>query len=319
MGAYKYKFTVFTPCYNSSRFIHRIFETLNSQTYRDFEWIVINDASTDNTAELITEYIKTVDFPVKFFNLEKNQMLAANYNLAFNNCEGEIFVVTGHDDIYMPDMLEEYVRLYNKYNGPDICGLVGRCITQYGKITPKEFTKPLLNYWEYGVDKKGKNAGEAPRALKTEIMKRYMPFDPEDKLNPLIEGMMGCDGYKFITTNKIVRTYYVNENETCLSQISGKFPQYYWRQALLNINKFQYFKHTSFFDKVQCCAFYACYSIRCNFTFSEAINALEHDRFMTILLYPLGYLLVFISKNPFLKNILYLFLYGKKRPQVIKK
>ena len=116
----KYKFTFFTPCYNAAPFIHRVFKTLDSQTYRNFEWIVINDASTDNTADLIREYIKKVDFPVKFFDLKKNQMLAANWNLAVEHSEGEFFVIMGHDDIYLPNMLETYNRLCEQYDSEKI-------------------------------------------------------------------------------------------------------------------------------------------------------------------------------------------------------
>lgn len=90
MGKYKYRFTLFTPCYNSAPYLDRIKETIDGQIFRDFEWIVVNDASTDNTSELLKDYIATLDIPVKFFDLKKNQMLAANYNLAVGNADGEI-------------------------------------------------------------------------------------------------------------------------------------------------------------------------------------------------------------------------------------
>lgn len=303
MSEYKYKFTIFTPCYNSSKFIHRVFETLNSQTFRDFEWIVVNDASTDNTAELISEYIKTVKFPVKFFDLKQNQMLAANYNLAFENTEGEIFVVTGHDDIYMPDMLEEYARLYDKYNGSNIGGLVGRCETQYGKVTPKEFTKNIMNYWEYGVDANGHYTGEAPRALKTEAMAKYMPFDPKEKLNPTIEALMGCDGLDFITTNKIVRKYFVQENSGALTVNIGKYPYYQWKCALLEINKFQFYKKTSPKQKIKNVLMYvyACSKVEYNFFFN--IKEIKHSRCLVSILYPIGYILKLISNNKLLHDL----------------
>ena len=80
MEQYKYKYTIFTPCYNSAPYIHRVFKTLDSQTYRNFEWIVINDASTDETSELIKEYIKGVDFKVKFFDLTDKEI--ADYVLS---------------------------------------------------------------------------------------------------------------------------------------------------------------------------------------------------------------------------------------------
>ena len=245
MESYKYKFTFFTPCYNAAPFIHRVFKTLDSQTYRNFEWIVINDASTDNTADLIREYIKKVDFPVKFFDLKKNQMLAANYNLAFENTEGELFFLHDHDDEFVPTVLEDLLRLYEQYDAEDVCGLVARCETQFGKVTPCEFTKPLMTYFEYGIDKNGNFTGEAPRVLKTKILKKYMPFEAKEMINPTIEKLMALDGYKFITTNQIIRKYYVSENVTALTYSANKYRYHLWKDALLDINECQQYMHWS--------------------------------------------------------------------------
>ena len=304
MNRYKYLFTVFTPCYNSSQFIHRVFESLDSQTFRDFEWIVVNDASTDNTADLIRNYIKRVSFPVKFFDLPHNQMLAANYNLAFSNAEGELFVAIGHDDIYVPEMLELYAQLYEQYNGPSIGGLVGRCITQYGKITPKEFIRPIMNYWEYGVDEKGNYTGEAPRVIKTELLAKYMPFHEEDKLPPPIEEMMGCDGYSFITTNHIVRKYFVYENELSLSSNMSKYPLHSWRRCLLYINKFQYYTKWSFKRKLLGLSLYAYWSLKAKISFREAMSSLESNKLGVFLLFPVGYIAKFCSEHKFLHDLL---------------
>lgn len=52
-----YKFTVFTPCYNGEKTIHRVFESMNAQTYTNWEWIIINDGSTDNSDSVIKELI----------------------------------------------------------------------------------------------------------------------------------------------------------------------------------------------------------------------------------------------------------------------
>lgn len=312
---YKYKFTLFTPCYCSARYIDRIKETLDKQTFRDFEWIVVNDASPDNTSEVLKEYIKTVDFPVKFFDLKKNQMLAANYNLAAKNSEGEIFVVLGHDDIYMPDMLENYAHYYELYDSPVVCGLVGRCVTQYGKVTPTSvFSKPLMSYWEYGVDKNGIYTGEAPRAIKTDVLRKYMPFNEEEKLNPPIEEMMSCDGYKFITVDKIVRKYFVSENAGALSYNVKKYRLHSWKRAILTINKFQFFTHFSLKRKILMYIDTSYSAIMAGISFRKAMRDVEHNRFLVVLFYPVGWILTLISRN---KHMHRLFLYlatGRKPP-----
>lgn len=317
---FKYKFTLFTPCYCSAKYIDRIKETLDNQTYRDFEWIVVNDASPDNTSEVIEEYIKTVDFPVKFFDLKTNQMLAANYNLAAKNSEGEIFVVLGHDDVYMPDMLENYAHYYDLYDSPEVCGLVGRCVTQYGKVTPTSvFSKPLMNYWEYGVDKNGIYTGEAPRALKTDVLRKYMPFNEEEKLNPPIEELMSCDGYKFITVDKIVRKYFVSENSGALSYNLKKFRLHGWKRAVLTINRFQFFANFSLKRKIRMYIDTSYSAIMAGIGFRAVLKEIHHNKFEVILFYPLGLILSFIANNGILHNLFLYVTTGRRPPKETSK
>lgn len=297
MESYKYKFTFFTPCYNAAPFIHRVFKTLDSQTYRNFEWIVINDASTDNTADLIREYIKNVDFPVKFFDLKKNQMLAANYNLAFENTEGELFFLHDHDDEFIPTVLEDILALYNQYDSDEVCGVVARCKTQFGKVTPEEFTKPLMSYFEYGVDKNGFFTGEAPRVLKTSILKKYMPFDPEEKINPTIEKLMALDNYKFITTNEIIRTYYVSENETALTYSASKFRYHSWKDTLLDINEAQFYMNWSRKRKWKAALEYGYFSKQLGKSFISSFRDLKYEKLRFILSYPIAMVLCVIANN----------------------
>lgn len=294
---YKYRFTLFTPCYCSANFIERIKQTIDGQTFRDFEWIVVNDASTDNTSELLQEYIKTVTVPVKYFDLKKNQMLAANWNLAVEHAEGEIFMALGHDDIYLPHMLETFNTLYNLHNSENIGGIISRCQTQYGRITPKPFTKTIMSYWEYGVDKNGRYTGEAPCAWKTDVLRKYMPFDPKELINPLIGALMSCDDYEFITTNEIVREYFVyEEGGHSLSKFSSKKYAYHsYLGALRRINLFSPHYYMSPSVKRNLCLDYATSAIRSKVSFGKAIKVVDRFRFLIIISYPFAYLRVLLA------------------------
>ena len=314
MSNYKYKFTIFTPCYNAAPFIHRVFKTLDTQTYRNFEWIVINDASTDNTADLIKDYIKKVEFPVKFFDLKKNQMLAANYNLAFGNTEGELFFLHDHDDEFVPTVLEDMLKLYEQYNADDVCGLVGRCETQFGMVTPCEFTKPLMTYFEYGIDRNGNFTGEAPRVLKTDVFKLYMPFEAKEMINPTIEKLMALDGYKFITTNQIIRKYFVSENATALTYSASKYRYHMWKDALLDINKCQPYMHWSKVRKFKGLLNYAYSSIQLKMSCRQSLSYLERDKIKTALIYPLGWGLYWVANNKFLHDLILRVKTGHKLP-----
>lgn len=307
---YKYRFTLFTPCYNSAPFIERIKSSVENQTFRDFEWIVVNDNSSDNTLELLEEYIKTVDFPVKLINNKTNMMLAVNYNLAVEQTEGEYFVTLDHDDEYSPKYLEIMDELIKKYDSEKVAGVVARCQTQYGKITPSpQYSKPLMNWFEYGKDEKGRYTGEVPRAFKTDILRKYMPFDPKLVHNPLIEAMMSYDGYTFITTNNIIRKYYVYETvQMSISNSSTPRMNYYcWHCAINEINKYSSFYHTSFDVKRSLCMSYACSSIKLGLSFSEAISLVHRWVLLVVLVFPVAFLRTMLSKNPLIKKIVIYF------------
>ena len=58
----KYKFTIFTSCYNSEKFIHRLYDSLKAQSFKNFEWLIIDDFSDDSTKSII-ESIERSEFP----------------------------------------------------------------------------------------------------------------------------------------------------------------------------------------------------------------------------------------------------------------
>lgn len=293
----KYKFSIFTPCYNSSRFIYRVFKTLNSQTFRNFEWIVINDCSTDDTCDLIKNYVKGADFLVKFYNNSVNQMLAANYNKAIGVAEGEFFFPMAHDDEFVSNVLEEYNRLLIKYDSARIAGIVSRCKTQYGAVTTELFDRPVMNYWEYAYIK-GKYIGEMPYCYKTDILRRYLPYDltiskSTDSKN--IDGLIGCD-YDCICSNMISRTYYIDENETSMSIFNkknnnkkGKF-----NNQLLEINLFQYKRVETLKGKMRTVALCVFYGMICNYSFSYIIRQVNKkiDKMLCAIFFPFVYFLV---------------------------
>ena len=62
---WKYKFTIFTPVYNRADVLYRVWDSIQSQTFRDFEWVVVDDGSSDNSVEVIREYEKKANFSGK--------------------------------------------------------------------------------------------------------------------------------------------------------------------------------------------------------------------------------------------------------------
>ena len=61
------RITVFTPTYNRAYIIENLYRSLQSQTYKDFEWVVVDDGSSDNTEQLFDEWVKEESFPVRYY------------------------------------------------------------------------------------------------------------------------------------------------------------------------------------------------------------------------------------------------------------
>jgi glycosyltransferase involved in cell wall biosynthesis len=108
------KVSVVIPTYNRENFLHETIESVLAQTYQDFEVIVVDDGSTDNTRELISA------FPVRYF-YQENQGVAAALNKGAELSRGEYIAFLGSDDVWLRYILEKEVEVLDKY--PEV-GLV---------------------------------------------------------------------------------------------------------------------------------------------------------------------------------------------------
>ncbi|MFY9839270.1 MAG: glycosyltransferase family A protein, partial [Xanthobacteraceae bacterium] len=134
-------FTIFTPTYNRAHTIRRVFDSLCAQTLRDFEWLVIDDGSTDNTSELIALWEKTADFPVRYLK-QKHAGKHIAHNRALVEAKGQFFGIVDSDDALVPDALERLARLWNSIPEGErhlFCSVGARCRSQTGKIIGHRF------------------------------------------------------------------------------------------------------------------------------------------------------------------------------------
>ena len=93
--------TVFTPTFNRAYCLHLCYESLLRQTCTDFEWLVVDDGSTDNTRALVNGWIQDGKISVRYIYKENGGM-HTGYNTAYDNIDTELAVCIDSDD-YMPD------------------------------------------------------------------------------------------------------------------------------------------------------------------------------------------------------------------------
>lgn len=104
--------TVFTPVYNRAHTIHRVYESLKAQTYHDFEWIVVDDGSSDNTAEVVRNYMTQDNFfNIRYF-YQTNRGKHIATNRAVQAACGELFITLDSDDGCKPQALEHLMIVW---------------------------------------------------------------------------------------------------------------------------------------------------------------------------------------------------------------
>ncbi len=99
------RFTVFTPTFNAGEFINRPFESIRSQATRDFEWIVVDDASSDDTVARVRELCASLDAPSTVIVKPENRGVFDSFAQAVELARGEFFVLAAHDDTFDADTL----------------------------------------------------------------------------------------------------------------------------------------------------------------------------------------------------------------------
>ena len=164
-------FTVFTPTFNRSHLLQRLYESLSKQTVRNFEWLIIDDGSTDDTEEVVSHLITIADFPVRLIK-QKNQGKHIAINTAVENANGKWYVPIDSDDFVSDNCLEVCQKLAAETDDQHFAGftfihapenMVGEN-KQYGN---KRWADYNSYQWSF--------AGEMVYVLKMDVIKKY-PF-----------------------------------------------------------------------------------------------------------------------------------------------
>lgn len=102
------KVSIVLPCYNGAQLLGQAIESCINQTFKDWELIIVNDCSTDNTLEVANAYAQQ-DERIRVYTNEKNSKLPATLNNGFRRAQGKYWTWTSDDNLLHPDMLETFV------------------------------------------------------------------------------------------------------------------------------------------------------------------------------------------------------------------
>lgn len=107
------RFTVGTPTYNRRNTLTEVYDCLCAQTFRDFEWIIADDGSTDGTDVLVQKWNSQANFPIRYF-YQPNSGKHVAFNRAVREARGELYLSFDSDDLCIPETLERFDRYWNE-------------------------------------------------------------------------------------------------------------------------------------------------------------------------------------------------------------
>lgn len=184
------KLTVFTATYNRGHLIQRLYESLKRQKNFDFEWLVIDDGSFDNTKSLFQTWVKENNpFSIRYY-YQENQGLIRALNKGVSLAEGEFFAKIDSDDYVVDDYMENVMSwIENICDEPKVYAVAGVKVRENGM--PLKGSWPLISDENIFVDatdlerKQYNLDADMCEAWKTKVLREHpFPVWPQEKFAP---------------------------------------------------------------------------------------------------------------------------------------
>lgn len=196
--------TVFTSTYNRAKLLSRLYRSLISQVYQNFEWLIVDDGSTDQTRDLVSLWQAEGKVSIRYVKQTHGGKHRA-INKGVQIAKGEWFFIVDSDDYLPADSLMWVCKYANQVRDCQIfAGVVGNKSFLNGKKRDK-FTYEVLDIDSVSFREKLHMKGDMAEVFKTEVLRKY-PFPEFAGENFLTEAMV---------YNQIARKYklrYFNQN-----------------------------------------------------------------------------------------------------------
>ena len=140
------KISVCMAAYNSAPYIEQSIKSILTQTFTDFELIIVNDGSTDATTQIINSF---KDSRIHLIHNDKNEGLVFTRNRLLNASAAELIAVLDSDDIAYPERLEIQYKFMQSHPQISLCGGHANIIDKYGKYTGEQFTQPVADNYAF--------------------------------------------------------------------------------------------------------------------------------------------------------------------------
>ena len=212
------KVSVLTPVYNTEKYVRQAIESILNQTFKDFEYIIVDDCSTERTWEIVQEYASR-DSRIKVFKNEKNLYIAGNRNVCLTHARGKYIAWQDSDDISMLGRLEKQFNFME--NHPEV-GIVGGYLQFFNDSTNKTSIR------KYATDDKTlrKNifryspVGQPGAMVRKKCLDEVGSYDPETPpAEDLDMSFRIGKNYKFANIPEVVVKYREFDNNATFTRL----------------------------------------------------------------------------------------------------
>ena len=198
--------TIFTPAYNRAHTIMRTYESLCRQTCKDFEWLVIDDGSMDNTRQLVEGWMKEGIIPIRYI-YQENQGMHGAHNTAYKNINTELNTCIDSDDWMPDDAVEKIVTFWKKYGSDKVAGIIGLDATKDGQILGDRFPDSLKEITLRGFHEELKGSGDKKLVYRTDVIcntPEYPLFEGERYVGLIYKYDMVDEKYPLLASNEVL-------------------------------------------------------------------------------------------------------------------
>lgn len=230
--------TVFTPAYNRANTLPRTYESLCMQDCKDFIWLIVDDGSTDHTAELVKSWQNRENgFEIQYIYKENGGMHTA-HNTAYENIHTELNVCIDSDDKMAPGAVAKIKEVWQKIRNKGYGGIIALDSDFNGNIIGKGFSDDMFDTTLGGYYAAG-GAGDKKLIYRTDVINSVPPYPvfPGEKYVGLV--------YKYTLIDQKFRLYIMNEVVCEVEYQADGSTGTMWMQYLRNPKGFAFLRKTA--------------------------------------------------------------------------
>ena len=176
----KARITIFTPAYNRAHTLGRTYESLLAQECKEFLWLIVDDGSSDNTAELVHSWQeKDNGFEIQYVYKENGGMHTA-HNVAYSMIETELNVCIDSDDCMAPGAVGKILSKWDEVKNLGFAGIIALDSDMEGNLIGKGFPEGMTETTLSAYYASG-GSGDKKLIYRTDVIKQYPPY-------PVFEG-----------------------------------------------------------------------------------------------------------------------------------